>query len=242
MAGHSKWSNIKHRKGAQDKKRGKIFTKLIREITISARIGGGNPESNPRLRKAITNSRSKNMSQNKINRAVKKGTGELEGIIYHEAAYEGFGPFGISVIINVITDNKNRTVADIRHLLSSFDGNLGNVGSVSWNFQKIAYVIISSKNKSKSKIFELAINSGAVDFYEENDLCKIIVKPRALNETMNIFKGNGYDVLSYDLDMVPKTFKKLQNKQAELAIKFLDKLDDNDDVNKIYTNFISPEL
>ena len=241
MAGHSKWSNIKHRKGAQDKKRGKIFTKLIKEITISSRIGGGDPESNPRLRKAITNSKSNNMSQDKIDRAVRKGTGELEGTIYHEAVYEGFGPFGISVIIKVITDNKNRTVADIRHLLSSFDGNLGNVGSVSWNFEKIAHIIISNNNKNREKIFELAIDSGAIDLYEENDLCKIIVKPGKLNKTKNILKDNGYDVLSYQVDMIPKTYKKLQSKQAELAIKFLDKLDENDDVNKIYTNFISSE-
>ncbi len=241
MAGHSKWSNIKHRKGAKDKKRGKVFTKLIREIIISARIGGGDPESNPRLRKAITNSKSNNMSQSKIDRAIKKGTGELEGTIYYEAVYEGFGPYGISVIIKVITDNKNRTVANIRHLLTSFDGNLGDVGSVSWNFEKIAYLVISNKNKNREKMFELAINSGAIDLYEENDLYKIIVKPRTLNETINIFKDNGYDVMSYQLDMIPKTYKKLESKQAELAIKFLNKLDENDDVNKIYTNFISSE-
>ena len=161
MAGHSKWANIRHRKGAQDKKRSKIFTKLIKEITIASRLGGGDISSNPRLRKAVSNAKSSNLPLDKIERAIKTGTGELEGVIYEEITYEGYGPGGVAILINIITDNKNRTVAEIRHLLSKFDGNLGENGSVSWMFDKAGQIIMESKSESKDTVFEDAIDAGA---------------------------------------------------------------------------------
>ena len=167
MAGHSKWANIRHRKGAQDKKRSKIFTKLIKEITIASRLGGGDISSNPRLRKAVSNAKSSNLPSDKIERAIKKGTGELEGVIYEEVTYEGYGPGGVAILINIITDNKNRTVAEIRHLLSKFDGNLGENGSVSWMFDKAGQIIMESKSESEDTVFEDAIDAGADDFYAE---------------------------------------------------------------------------
>ena len=169
MAGHSKWANIRHRKGAQDKKRAKIFTKLIKEITIASRIGGGDVSSNPRLRKAVSNAKSNNLPLDKIERAIKKGTGELEGVIYEEVTYEGYGPGGVAILINIITDNKNRTVAEIRHLFSKFDGNLGENGSVSWMFDKTGQIIMESKSGSEDTVFEDAIDAGANDFYAENN-------------------------------------------------------------------------
>ena len=169
MAGHSKWANIRHRKGAQDKKRAKIFTKLIKEITIASRLGGGDISSNPRLRKAVSNAKSSNLPSDKIERAIKKGTGELEGVIYEEVTYEGYGPGGVAILINIITDNKNRTVAEIRHIFSKFDGNLGENGSVSWMFDKTGQIIMESKSGSEDTAFEDAIDAGADDFYAENN-------------------------------------------------------------------------
>ena len=179
MAGHSKWANIRHRKGAQDKKRAKIFTKLIKEITIASRLGGGDISSNPRLRKAVSNAKSSNLPSDKIERAIKKGTGELEGVIYEEVTYEGYGPGGVAILINIITDNKNRTVAEIRHLLSKFDGNLGENGSVSWMFDITGQIIIESKSGSEDTVLEDAIDAGADDFYAENNF--IWFQPALIN-------------------------------------------------------------
>ena len=159
MAGHSKWANIRHRKGAQDQKRGKIFTKIIKEITISARLAGGDPNANPRLRKAISNAKSNNMPSDKIERAIKKGTGELDGVIYEEITYEGFGPGGVAIMMDVITDNKNRSVADIRHLLAKYKGNLGESGSVSWIFDKKGQIIVSSESNDEEIVFDSALEA-----------------------------------------------------------------------------------
>ena len=173
MAGHSKWANIRHRKGAQDQKRGKIFTKIIKEITISARLAGGDPNANPRLRKAISNAKSNNMPSDKIDRAIKKGTGELDGVIYEEITYEGFGPGGVAIMMDVITDNKNRSVADIRHLLAKYKGNLGESGSVSWIFDKKGQIIVSSESNDEEIVFESALEAGAEDFQTHDDLSLI---------------------------------------------------------------------
>ena len=170
MAGHSKWANIRHRKGAQDQKRGKIFTKIIKEITISARLAGGDPNANPRLRKAISNAKSNNMPSDKIERAIKKGTGELDGVIYEEITYEGFGPGGVAIMMDVITDNKNRSVADIRHLLAKYKGNLGESGSVSWIFDKKGQIIVSSESYDEEIVFESALEAGAEDFQTHYDI------------------------------------------------------------------------
>ena len=237
MAGHSKWANIRHRKGAQDQKRGKIFTKIIKEITISARLAGGDVSSNPRLRKAISNAKSNNMPNDKIERAIKKGTGELDGVIYEEITYEGYGPGGVAIIMDVITDNKNRSVADIRHILTKYKGNLGESGSVSWIFEKKGQIILSSKLNDENIVFESALEAGAEDFETDEDIFIISTAPESLMEIRDTLEGKGYDISSAEIEMVPKTLQKLEGKESDIALELLNVLEDNDDVNKLYSNF-----
>ena len=237
MAGHSKWANIRHRKGAQDKKRAKIFTKLIKEITIASRLGGGDISSNPRLRKAVSNAKSSNLPSDKIERAIKKGTGELEGVIYEEMTYEGYGPGGVAILLNIITDNKNRTVAEIRHLLSKFDGNLGENGSVSWMFNKTGQIIMESKSVSEDIVFEDVIDAGADDFYADNNCYLVSTSVDQLMVIRDRLDNAGYVIKSAEIEMVPKTTQKLDDLEVNKLLKLLDALEDNDDVNKVYTNF-----
>ena len=237
MAGHSKWANIRHRKGAQDKKRSKIFTKLIKEITIASRLGGGEFSSNPRLRKAVSNAKSSNLPSDKIERAIKKGTGELEGVTYEEVTYEGYGPGGVAILINIITDNKNRTVAEIRHLLSKFDGNLGENGSVSWMFDKAGQIIMESKSESEDTVFEDAIDAGADDFYTGDNFYLVSTSVDQLMVVRDRLDNGGYVIKSAEIEMVPKTYQILDDLEANKFLKLIDALEDNDDVNKVYTNF-----
>ena len=237
MAGHSKWANIRHRKGAQDQKRGKIFTKIIKEITISARLAGGDVSSNPRLRKAISNAKSNNMPNDKIERAIKKGTGELDGVIYEEITYEGYGPGGVAIIMDVITDNKNRSVADIRHILTKYKGNLGESGSVSWIFEKKGQIILSSKLNDENIVFESALEAGAEDFETDDDIFIISTAPESLMQIRDVLESKGYGIKSAEIEMVPKTFQKLEGKESDIALELLNVLEDNDDVNKLYSNF-----
>lgn len=236
MAGHSKWANIKHRKGAQDAKRGKIFTKIIKEITIAARLGGGDLDANPRLRKAVSNAKSNNMPADKIDRAIKKGTGELEGVAYEEITYEGYGPGGVALMMDVITDNKNRTVAEVRHILSKYGGNLGESGSVSWMFDKKGQIILNSDAGDEDDVFEAAIDAGAENFENDNDIYSISTEPTDLMDVRDSLENSGYDIRSAEIDMVPKTYQKLEGKEAVSALKLMDALDDNDDINKLYSN------
>ena len=237
MAGHSKWANIRHRKGAQDQKRGKIFTKIIKEITISARLGGGDLSANPRLRKAVSNAKSNNMPNDKIDRAIKKGTGELDGVIYEEITYEGYGPGGVAIIMDVITDNKNRSVADIRHILTKYKGNLGESGSVSWIFEKKGQIILSSKSNDENIIFESALEAGAEDFETDDGIFIISTAPESLMQIRDVLESKGYGIKSAEIEMVPKTFQKLEGKESDIALELLNVLEDNDDVNKLYSNF-----
>ena len=237
MAGHSKWANIRHRKGAQDKKRSKIFTKLIKEITIASRLGGGEISSNPRLRKAVSNAKSSNLPSDKIERAIKKGTGELEGVTYEEVTYEGYGPGGVAILINIITDNKNRTVSEIRHTFSKFDGNLGENGSVSWMFDKTGQIIMESKSESEDTVFEDAIDAGADDFYAENNFYLVSTSVDQLMVIRDRLDNAGYVIKSAEIEMVPKSNQILDDMEANKFLKLLDALEDNDDVNKVYTNF-----
>ena len=237
MAGHSKWANIRHRKGAQDQKRGKIFTKIIKEITISARLAGGDPNANPRLRKAISNAKSNNMPSDKIERAIKKGTGELDGVIYEEITYEGFGPGGVAIMMDVITDNKNRSVADIRHLLAKYKGNLGESGSVSWIFDKKGQIIVSSESNYEEIVFDSALEAGAEDFQTHDDIFIISTKPELLMKVRDALESQGYNIISAEIDMVPNSFQKLDGQEADRALDLLNTLEDNEDVNKLYSNF-----
>jgi len=236
MAGHSKWSNIKHRKGAQDQKRGKIFTKLIREITIASRLGSGDLESNPRLRKAVNNAKSNNMPSEKIDRAIKKGTGVLEGVSYEEIIYEGYGPNGVAIIAEVITDNKNRSVAELRHAFTKFGGSLGETGSVSWMFEKKGQIIFKDSPLGLDALFDLVIEAGAEDI-EEYDNGYIVTTPfELLMEVRKVIEEKGCVIKSADYEMLSKISKKLERSKSEKVLNLLTSLENNDDVNKLFSN------
>tara|TARA_B100000575_G_scaffold179961_1_gene144459 strand:- start:86 stop:808 length:723 start_codon:yes stop_codon:yes gene_type:complete len=236
MAGHSKWANIKHRKGAQDQKRGKIFTKLIREITISSRLGGGDLESNPRLRKAINNAKSNNMPSEKIDRAIKKGTGILQGVSYDEIIYEGYGPGGVAIIIEVITDNKNRSVAELRHTFTKFGGSLGETGSVSWMFEKKGQIIFRDSSLGFDALFDLVITAGAEDIEEYDDGYIVTTSIESLMEVRKAIEEKDCMIKSADYEMLPKNTQKLEREKSETIINLLDNLENNDDVNKLFSN------
>ena len=238
MAGHSKWANIRHRKGAQDAKRGKIFTKIIKEITVSARIGGGDLDSNPRLRRAISNARSNNMPQNNIIRAIKKGTGELEGVAYEEMSYEGYGPNGIAIFIEVITDNKNRTVSELRHILNKNNGSLAERGSVAWIFERKGEIIISDYQGDEEKLFEDILDSGADNFEIAGKNVIVTTDQNDLLNSRDELENKGYLIKSADLIMVPKSAQKIGDDDREKIIKLMEAIDNHDDVNNVYSNFI----
>ena len=238
MAGHSKWANIRHRKGAQDSKRGKIFTKIIKEITVSARLGGGDQDSNPRLRKAVSNARSNNMPQDNIIRAIKKGTGELEGVKYEEMSYEGYGPNGIAIYIEVITDNKNRTVSEIRHILNKNNGNLAEPGSVVWMFERKGEIIISKYDGNEEKLFEDIIDSGASDFESSDNNVFITTNQSDLMNVRDRLEEKGYALKSADLVMVPKSTQTVKEEDQDKIINIMELIDNHDDVNQVYSNFI----
>ena len=236
MAGHSKWANIKHRKGAQDQKRGKIFTKLIREITISSRLGGGDLESNPRLRKAVNNAKSNNMPSEKIDRAIKKGTGVLEGVSYEEIIYEGYGPNGVAIIVEVITDNKNRSVAELRHAFTKFGGSLGETGSVSWMFEKKGQIIFEDSLLGFDALFDLVIIAGAEDIEEYDDGYIVTTPFELLMEVRKVIEEKGCVIKSADYEMLSKIPKKLERSKSEKVLNLLNSLENNDDVNKLFSN------
>ena len=236
MSGHSKWSTIKRKKAAVDAKRGKIFTTLIKEITIAAKEAGGDANSNPRLRQAVSSARDSNMPQDNIKKAIMKGTGELPGISYEECTYEGFGPGGVAIFMEVLTDNKNRTVAEIRHLITKYGGNLGENGSVSWMFDKKGQIIITKEDQNEDNLFEESINAGAEDFDVDEE--NFIVKTDPL-EVMNVRKNledNGYKIDSAKVEMLPKNLHKIDKDKSEEAIILLETIEDHEDIKSVYTN------
>ena len=236
MSGHSKWSTIKRKKAAVDAKRGKIFTTLIKEITIAAKEAGGDANSNPRLRQAVSSARDANMPQDNIKKAIMKGTGELPGISYEECTYEGFGPGGVAIFMEVLTDNKNRTVAEIRHLITKYGGNLGENGSVSWMFDKKGQIIITKEDQNEDNLFEESINAGAEDFDVDEE--NFIVKTDPL-EVMNVRKNledNGYKIDSAKVEMLPKNLHKIDKDKSEKVIILLEAIEDHEDIKSVYTN------
>jgi YebC/PmpR family DNA-binding regulatory protein len=237
MSGHSKWSTIKRKKAAIDAKRGKIFTTLIREITIAARAGGGDPASNPRLRHTISSARDANMPQDNIKKAIMKGTGELPGSTYEECTYEGFGPGGVAIFMEVLTDNKNRTVADIRHLITKYGGNLGENGSVAWMFDTKGQIILTRDNQDENTLFEAAIDAGAEDFVAVHDAFIITTDPVDIMSVRNAIENKGYFVESSKVEMLPKILHKINDENSEKAISLLNEIEDHDDIKSIYTNF-----
>ncbi len=237
MSGHSKWATIKHKKAATDAKRGKIFTTIIKEITIAARDGGGDPESNPRLRQAIANAKSANMPSDNITRAIKKGMGELPGVNYEETIYEGYGPAGVAIMMECLTDNKKRTVANIRHLITKYGGNLGENGSVSWMFDKKGQITLKANSVDEEKVFEVALEVGAEDFEVDGDFIIISTDPSDIMSVLDALEEKGYEVESANIDMVPKNLQNVDSDKEESVITLLEALEDHDDIKAVFTNF-----
>ncbi len=238
MSGHSKWHSIKHKKGALDAKRGKIFTKLIKEITVAARTGGsGDVDANARLRKAVSDAKGLNMPNDTIDRAIKRGTGQLEGAAYDEVTYEGYGPNGVAVMVDGLTDNRNRTVAEIRHIFSKNGGNMGESGSVGWMFDKKGYIVVDKADKSEEELFDIVIEAGADDMQDEGDVFEILTAPESFDSVLDAVKAAGVEPQVAEISMIPQNYIKLEGADAKTMMKLYDALEDNDDVQKVYANF-----
>ncbi|HZH30761.1 MAG TPA: YebC/PmpR family DNA-binding transcriptional regulator [Pyrinomonadaceae bacterium] len=237
MSGHSKWHTIKHKKGALDAKRGKLFTKLIKELTVAARTGGGDPEANARLRKAVSDAKAGNMPNDTIARAIRRGTGEEEGVNYDEITYEGIGPGGVAIIVDAMTDNRNRTVAEIRHAFSKYGGNMGVSGSQSWNFEKKGYIVIEKAAKSEDELFEIVTEAGAEDLRDDEDNFEIITAPENFEAVHEAVKKAGIEPQVAEVEMLPKSYVKLEGADARQMLKLMEILEDHDDVQKVSANF-----
>jgi len=236
MSGHSKWATIKRKKAVIDAKRGKIFTKLIKEITIAARHGGGDPAGNPRLRLAVDNAKSQNMPQDNIDRAIKKATGELEGVTYHELTYEGYGPAGVAILVEVATDNKNRTVAEVRHLFSKNGGSLGESGSVAWMFDRKGIITLPKQNKSEDEIMELIIEAGADDLQTEEDFFEVSTSIESFEPVRKAITEKGLEIENASLQWVAKNLIEVKGEDAEKVMKLIESLEDCDDVQNVFSN------
>lgn len=238
MAGHSKWANIKHKKGATDAKRGKIFTRLIKEITVAARGGGGDPDGNPRLRSAIAAAKAENMPKDNINRAIKKGTGEIEGEVYDEILYEGYGPGGVAVLVECMTDNRNRTVADVRHAFSKNNGNLGESGCVAWMFEKKGQIIIEAEGTTEDELMDKALEAGAEDMVDQGDVFQVLTAPEDFDAVREALEKDGLAFVEASLAMVPKnTVDVTEEKVGKSLLKLLAMLEEHDDVQDVHSNF-----
>ena len=237
MSGHSKWHTIKHKKGKEDAKRGKLFTNLIKEITVAARAGGGNVDDNARLRKAVNDSKAANMPNDTIDRAIKRGTGELEGVNYDEITYEGYGPGGVAILIESMTDNRNRTVAEFRHMFSKNGGNLGEAGSVAWMFDKKGYIVVDKSAKSEDELMDIVLEAGADDMQDEGEVFEIYTSPENYDAVDAALKAAGVETQASEITRVPQTSVKLEGDEAQKMLKLYEAIDDHDDVQKLYANF-----
>uniref|UniRef100_A0A7C4AIG6 Probable transcriptional regulatory protein ENV75_00330 n=1 Tax=Thermodesulfovibrio aggregans TaxID=86166 RepID=A0A7C4AIG6_9BACT len=239
MAGHSKWAQIRHKKAQVDARKGRIFTKLVREISVAARIGGGDPEKNPRLRAAVEKAKEVNMPMDNIKRAIMKGTGELSGISYEEVIYEGYGPGGVALLIEVMTDNKNRTVSELRHILSRHGGSLGESGCVSWIFEKKGYILVNKKAVDEDTLLSVALDAGVDDVKNdpEEDNYEIIVLPERLKEVKAFIEKAGIPISLAEITMLPKNYVLVDGESAEQMLKLMDALEEHEDVQNVYANF-----
>ncbi|MDX6711964.1 MAG: hypothetical protein QOH96_2980 [Blastocatellia bacterium] len=237
MSGHSKWHTIKHKKGALDAKRGKLFTKLIKEITVAARTGGGDVEANARLRKAVSDAKAGNMPNDTIDRAIKRGTGELEGVSYDEITYEGYGPGGVAVMVESMTDNRNRTVAEIRHMFSKNGGNMGESGSVGWMFDKKGYIVIDKSARTEDELFEIVTEAGADDLRDDEDNFEVFTSPENFEAVLAAVKASGVEPELAEVEWMPQTYIKLEGNEARQMLKLMEALEDHDDVQKVSANF-----
>ena len=241
MSGHSKWSSIKHKKGAKDAKRGKLFSKLIKEITVAARMGGGDINANPRLRTAVTTARENSMPNDNIERAIKRGTGELEGVSYEEVSYEGYGPGGVAIMANVLTDNRNRTVAEIRRLFEKHGGSMGAAGCVAWMFHKRGLLTVDKAKVDEDRLMEVALDAGADDVTDTGDTFEVVTAPEGFEAVKAALQNAGITTASAEVTMVPQNTVSLTGKDAEHTVKLLEELDDHDDVQTVASNVDIPQ-
>jgi YebC/PmpR family DNA-binding regulatory protein len=237
MSGHSKWHSIKHKKGAADAKRGKIFTRIIKELTVAARAGGGDPDSNPRLRTIIAEAKQNNMPAENIKRAIRRGTGEEPGVSYEEAQYEGYGPGGAALIIDTLTDNKNRTVGEIRHLLEKHGGNLAATNAVAWMFSKRGYIVVEKSKADEEKLMNAVLEAGAEDFQDDDDNWEILTTPENFQAVHEAVKALGIEPATASVSMIPQNYVKLEGKPAQQMVKLMEALEEHDDVQHVYSNF-----
>jgi YebC/PmpR family DNA-binding regulatory protein len=241
MSGHSKWSTIKRKKGAADAKRGKIFSKVIKEITVAARMGGGDPEGNPRLRAAIALAKNENMPKDNIDRAIKKGTGGLDGAMYEEIVYEGYGPGGVAMLVQVLTDNKNRTVAEVRHLFTKHGGSMGETGCVAWMFEKKGFIVFDKSKIDEEALMEWGLEAGVDDIREQENEFEVIVSLENFEKVRSELEGKKWVPQVAELTMLPKNTITLEGKNAEQMLRIMEAMEDNDDVQNVYANFDIPE-
>jgi YebC/PmpR family DNA-binding regulatory protein len=237
MSGHSKWHSIKHKKGAADAKRGKVFTRLIKELTVAARAGGGDPDMNPRLRTIIADAKQNNMPADNIKRAIRRGTGEEPGVSYEEAQYEGYGPGGAALIIDVLTDNKNRTVGELRHLLEKHGGNLAAANAVAWMFTKKGYIVIEKAKADEEQLMSAVLDAGADDLQDDVDNWEVFSAPDAFPAVHDAVKGLGVEPATAQVSMIPQNYVKLEGKPAQQMIKLMESLEEHDDVQHVWSNF-----
>jgi YebC/PmpR family DNA-binding regulatory protein len=237
MSGHSKWHSIKHKKGAADAKRGKVFTRLIKELTVAARAGGGDPDMNPRLRTIIADAKAQNMPADNIKRAIRRGTGEEPGVSYEEVQYEGYGPGGAALIIDMLTDNKNRAVGEIRHILTKHGGNLAETNAVAWMFTKRGYIVIPKDKIGEDALMAAVLDAGADDLRDDEDNWEVLSSPEAFPQVLDAVKGLGIEPDAAEVSMLPQTYLKLEGKQAQQMVKLMEALDEHEDVRHVWSNF-----
>lgn len=241
MSGHSKWSSIKHKKAAKDAKKGKLYTKLIKEITVAARMGGGDINANPRMRTAILTAKAASMPAENIDRAIKKGTGDLEGVSYEEINYEGYGPGGTAILVHVLTDNKNRTVSEIRRLFTKYGGNMGESGCVAWMFDKKGLITVDKGQIDEDRLIALVLDGGAEDVLEEDDLFEIVTPPQDFEKVRELLQRGNVTMVTAQVSMMPKSTVTLDKKFAEQALNLTSDLEDHDDVQSVAANYDIPD-
>ena len=241
MSGHSKWATTKHKKAAVDAKRGRIFTKIIKEITVAARIGGGDSDGNPRLRTAILKAKENNMPSDNIKKAIQRGTGELPGVHYEEAVYEGYGPGGVALLIEIMTDNKNRTLSEIRHLMSKNGGNLGEAGWVSWMFGKKGYIVVDSQKAEEERLMSLGLEAGAEDMKIDGKQYEIFTTPGDFERVKQVLQDEKIEMTFSEVTSIPQTYVRLEGKEAEQVLRLMELLEDHEDVQNVYANFDIPD-
>jgi YebC/PmpR family DNA-binding regulatory protein len=237
MSGHSKWHTIKHKKGAADAKRGKIFTRIIKELTVAARAGGGDPDTNPRLRTIITDAKASNMPAENIKRAIRRGTGEEPGVSYEEAQYEGYGPGGAAVIMDVLTDNRNRTVGELRHMLTKYGGNLAETNAVAWMFTKRGYIVVPKSKADEETLMAAVLEAGGDDIRDDDDNWEVLSPPEAFQAVLEAVKKLGIEPEAAEVSMLPQNYLKLEGRQAQQMVKLMDALDEHDDIRHVWSNF-----